>query len=67
MHLKYISKEFKRSLFEQMYEEHPQYRDDRRKEKSPERSRKRRRRHSSSESDSNIYIKFIVKNYNSWR
>jgi len=29
MHLKYISKDFKKSLFEQMYEEHPDYRDDR--------------------------------------
>jgi len=29
MHLKYISKDFKRSLFEQMFNEHPEYRDDR--------------------------------------
>ncbi len=57
MHLKYISKDFKRSLFEQMYEEHPEYRDDKRRDKTPERSRKRRRRNSSSESDNKIYIK----------
>jgi hypothetical protein len=59
MHLKYISKDFKRSLFEQMYEEHPDYRDDRKRERTPERSRKRRRRHSSSESDSKILIEKI--------
>ena len=70
MHLKYISKEFKKSLFEQMYEEHPEFKEDRyiyflnllkfnrRKNRSKERSKKNRRKHSSSESDCNI--KFII-------
>jgi splicing factor U2AF subunit len=57
MHLKYISKNFKNSLFEQMYDDHPEYKDKKyiniltkRRHKRSSRE-KRRRRHSSSESD----------------
>ncbi len=32
MHLKYISKNFKNSLFEQMYDEHPEYKKTKKKE-----------------------------------
>jgi hypothetical protein len=57
MHLKYISKSFKKSLFEQMYSEHPDFKKSRR-EKSEE--RRRRRRNSSEESDCKILFNFLV-------
>jgi len=49
MHLKYVSRSFKKSLMRQMYEEHPEYlskkreRESERKPKSPERSPRRKR------------------------
>lgn len=64
MHLKYVSKSFKRSLFKQMYEEHPEYslkrreRENKRKalnkekSQSQERSTERRKRRSKSRSRS---------------
>jgi splicing factor U2AF subunit len=49
MHLKYVSKSFKKSLLRQMYEDHPEYldkkriREEERKNRSPEESPSRRR------------------------
>lgn len=49
MHLKYISRDFRDSLFDQMYDEHPEYL---KKRRSPSREKpKNKRRNSSSESD----------------
>jgi hypothetical protein len=70
MHLKYISKSFKKSLFEQMYSEYPQYKDVKRKKsnlfsfntfyiksKSKEdKTHKKRKRSSSSENDRKIFF-----------
>lgn len=54
MHLKSISSKIKNSLFEQMYAEHPDYREQRKKRHNRERSQEQRekpkRRHSSSAS-----------------
>ena len=55
MHLKYVSKQFKGSLFDQMYAEHPEYKEQHKKHRersreSEDRRKKRRHRHSSSES-----------------
>lgn len=59
MHLKYISKSFKKSLFEQMYTEHPEYKETRKRKKSKSKSvEKKRRRGSSSTSECNIIINF---------
>ena len=41
MHLKYISRDFKKSLFEQMYDEHPEFL---KRKKSESRDKKRRRK-----------------------
>lgn len=55
MHLKYVSKNFQASLFDQMYVEHPEYAEqhrrhrERSRDKSEEKKKKRRHRHSSSE------------------
>lgn len=49
MHLKYVSRSFKKSLFRQMYEDHPEYlkqkkeREAERRNRSPERSSSKRR------------------------
>jgi len=49
MHLKYISRDFKRSLFDEMYDKHPEYLKKRRSESRDK--RKRRKRSDSSDSD----------------
>lgn len=56
MHLKYISKDFKNSLYDQMYDENPQFLK-KKKTRSIEK-KKRKRRNSSSESDCIIFINF---------
>jgi splicing factor U2AF subunit len=53
MHLKYISKKFKNSLFDQMYDEHPEY--TKRKKSSSRDKKKKRKKSSDSESDCNYY------------
>lgn len=50
MHLKYVSKHFKSSLFEQMYAEHPEYRKIKRERSRSHTKKKVHHRHSSSES-----------------
>jgi hypothetical protein len=55
MHLKYISKSFKKSLFEQMLTEHPEYK--KRKDKS--RERRKKRRSSSDYSDCNRFFNLV--------
>jgi hypothetical protein len=55
MHLKYISKSFKKSLFEQMFTEHPEYKR-RRRDRSNERSRRRK---SSDDSDCKYLFKIV--------
>jgi splicing factor U2AF subunit len=54
MHLKYISKSFKKSLFEQMFAEYPQYKDKR------DRSRDRKKKRTPSEESDCIYIYNLV-------
>jgi splicing factor U2AF subunit len=49
MHLKYISRDFKKSLIDQMYDEHPEYNKKRRSVSRD--AKKKKRRNSSSESD----------------
>ncbi len=53
LHLKYVSKKFQKSLFDQMYAEHPEYE----KRRSSERKRKRHRR-SDSESSLDSFDSF---------
>jgi splicing factor U2AF subunit len=51
MHLKYISKKFKNSLFDQMYDEHPDFR---KRNRSPSKEKKKRpKRSESSDEDCN--------------
>lgn len=51
MHLKYISREFKDSLFDQMYHEHPEYLDKQRKDKEKKKRKRSRSRNLSDYSD----------------
>lgn len=55
MHLKYISRDFKKSLFEQMYDENPQFKKKRRSE-----SRDRKRKSRKDSSDESDCIKFFI-------
>ena len=63
LHLKYVSKNFKKSLFEQMYAEHPEYG----RRRSSER-KKRKHRHSDSESSldsfDSVERRKIISNWN---
>jgi splicing factor U2AF subunit len=54
MHLKYISRDFKKSLFEQMYDENPQFK--KRKKSESREKRKKKRRDSSDESDCKYFF-----------
>jgi splicing factor U2AF subunit len=44
MHLKKLSSKFKKSLFKQMYEEHPEYLEKKKKKSSKSRSRSQKRK-----------------------
>ena len=52
MHLKYISKKFKNSLFDQMYDEHPDFK---KRNRSTSREKKKRKRSESSDEDCKTY------------
>jgi len=60
MHIKYISRDFKKSLFEQMKDEHPEY-NKKKTSESRDRVKKKTRRNSSSESDCKYYFKVSVR------